>query len=67
MLVELEKDDVVALIKGTSPTYDLMKDPVIAQLGYYTGGFRDDWRGLSQFPDLSKEALYSAYTKLKEH
>jgi len=67
MLVELEKEDVVALIKGTSPTYDLMKDPVIEQLGYYTGGFRDDWSWLNQFPDLPIETLYSTYIKLKEH
>lgn len=41
--LDLDIHDLTNLIRGTTPSYELMADPIIKQLGEYIGGFRDDW------------------------
>ena len=67
MLVDLDKQDIITLIRGTSPSYELMNDPIIDQLGVYSGGFKDEWNWNYVFPDLSIEILYNTYLKLKRN
>lgn len=67
MLVDLDKQDVTTLIRGTSPSYELMNDSIITQLGNYTGGFKDEWNWNYTFPDLPIEILYNTYLKLKRN
>ena len=43
MDINLSKDDLISLVKGTCPNYDVMDSMIERKLGYYTGGFRDDW------------------------
>ena len=65
--VNIDIEDLTNLIKGTSPSYELMEDPIIKQLGEYTGGFRDDWSWYNiGFQKFSLSQLWHTYCKLKE-
>ncbi len=43
MKVDLDKNDLINLVKGTSPSYELMDHPLISRNGQYRGGFDDRW------------------------
>ena len=42
MTVDLDRKDVIALLKGTCPNYNVM-DKIPKDLGSYIGGMVDDW------------------------
>ena len=43
MLVEIDKKDIIRLIRGTYPTYENMGMWAKLDLGRYVGGFADRW------------------------
>lgn len=43
MHLELDKDDLVSLVKGTSPYYTAMDHPLIQRYGHHSGGHLDSW------------------------
>lgn len=65
--VTLDRKDIINLIKGTEPSYTLMEDPIIEQMGTFIGGFSDrwDWNN-SKFQNFTITQLWSTYLKLKE-
>lgn len=62
MIVDLDREDLVALVKGTSPNYKVMDDPIIKRAGRYIGGFHDKWEwNLSASDDYNEEELWHMY------
>lgn len=43
MTIELTKQDLIHLLKGTTPNYNVMDSPFVKANGSYTGGFKDEW------------------------
>ena len=41
--ITLDRKDLEALVKGSSPSYELMDHPLIKANGTFTGGFADKW------------------------
>lgn len=65
--LDLDKKDVIALVKGSHVPYELMKTPIFKQIGNYSGGFNDHWSwsdiGLN---NLSIDELFKVYQLLKK-
>lgn len=66
MIINLEKEDLINLVKGTSPNYEVMGDPTIKPYGNYIGGFVDkwDWNKYSLI-NLEDETLFDMYLTCK--
>jgi len=66
MKVELDRKDIIALLKGTCPNYNVM-DKIPKDLGSYCGGFVDDWKWNYFIEDVSysDEYLYNLYLMCK--
>lgn len=43
MIVEINKSDLCNLLAGTRPSFGLMTKMSKMGLGYYIGGFSDEW------------------------
>lgn len=54
MNVELDRKDIISLLRGTTPAYSVM-DKIPKELGSYVGGFVDSW----QWNYISKNVPYS--------
>lgn len=69
MIVELNKRDIIHLLRGTEPSYDLIGLVEDMELGRYTGGFVDrfDWNCQSSkcWDKYSEEDLFKLYKELK--
>lgn len=67
MVLELDKEDLVNLVKGIYPRYKFMDKLLKDKLGTYVGGFREDftWNHL-ELMGLSEPELYMLYKKLKK-
>lgn len=66
MLIEVDKQDLINLVKGTEPSHELMKHPLIAENGRYTGGFHDKWDwNYRPFRNNTEEEIYQLYIMLK--
>ena len=68
MKVELDKRDIIHLLRGVEPSYDTMGLIEDMKLGSYTGGFRDcfDWKSVTSvcWNKYSDEKLFELYLKL---
>lgn len=68
MEVELDKRDIIHLLRGVEPSYDKMRIIEDMGLGYYTGGFKDEfnWQYTNYhlWDKYSDEELYELYNKL---
>lgn len=68
MTVELDKKDLVSLVKGIWPSYSIMDDPYIRQLGSYSGGMLDEWSWNSyKLEELTEETLFKLYQFIKKN
>lgn len=69
MKYELKKDDLIALIRGIDPSYEIMSFFEKKELGSYTGGFKDEWdwtyKSSSVWDKFSEDELYKFYLYLK--
>lgn len=65
MTVELTKTDLIALVKGVQPNYDLFSHPLIAANGSYTGGHVDKWNWHYSINTLTEETLWQIYNLCK--
>ena len=64
--VTLDKDDLVALVSGMSPSYSIMNFLQFYKLGYYTGGHCDEWTWSNVvLSKLNAMQLYRIYMILK--
>lgn len=43
MLIDLDKTDLVNLVRGINPPYEVFEVSLVKQCGSYTGGFNDRW------------------------
>ena len=55
MVVDLDRKDIVSLLKGVEPRYEIM-EKIPKDLGSYTGGFVDRWSW-----SFSEDADYTFY------
>ncbi len=66
MICDLKKDDLVNLVKGTSPHYELMDNPLVKRCGSYIGGFHDRWDWNNHFDeDITEQQLWDLYILCK--
>ena len=62
MTVELSRKDLVHLVYGIHPPYDVFEHPLVKRSGTYIGGFVDKWQWNSGFDvNLSENDLWSLY------
>ena len=66
MKLELDKEDLMALVKGTSPYYNVFENPLVKKCGSWTGGHVDKWSWGSGLDSLSDEDLYKLYNICKD-
>lgn len=66
MNVELDRKDIISLLRGTTPAYSVM-DKIPKELGSYVGGFVDSWQWnyISENVSYSDEQLYDLYLMCK--
>lgn len=65
MIVDLDRKDLEALVKGSYVGYSLITNPLIKKAGYYIGGFHDEWRWNSSLEQLTNEELFEIYMMCK--
>lgn len=67
MTIKLNRKDIENLIRSIDVPYSLMEEPIISQLGYYTGGFHDRWDWLGTFKEeITDQQLWETYQKLNK-
>lgn len=67
MTVNLDKSELVTLVKGTCPNNNIWKDPLVANTGRYYGGFKDSWEwDISVLKTLTEDQLYRLYNMCKD-
>jgi hypothetical protein len=69
MTVDLDKQDLVTLVCGSSPSYKMMSEYSVelADIGDYSGSY-DRWNwNRSALDKLSEKKLYHLYILLKEY
>lgn len=66
MNVELDRKDIISLLRGTTPAWSVM-DKIPKELGSYVGGFVDDWHWnyISENVPYSDEYLFNLYLTCK--
>jgi hypothetical protein len=65
MQVDLDREDLENLLKGSNPYFTVMGDKIINRCGYYKGGFHDEWVWTSIPKDITDEEIYKAYQLCK--
>jgi len=62
MKVDLSKDELIKVVKGDSPSYELMEHPLVKSHGKYYGGFNDYWEwDTYSLRKLTEEELCQIY------
>ena len=66
MIVDLDSKDIISLLTGSQPNYNVI-NKIPEELGYYVGGFVNDWRWnyISENVSYSDEQLYDLYLMCK--
>lgn len=68
MTVDLDKEDLISLVKGITPPYSLFEHPLVKECGSYTGGFVDRWTWHHyKLKELNEQTLYNLYQLLKNN
>jgi len=66
MNVDLEKEDLINLVNGVSPSYDLFEITIVKKCGRYSGSYGTwDWIH-SELKQLSEEELFELYNICKK-
>lgn len=67
MLVELDKKDIISLLKGVSPGFSVM-NKIPRDLGSYIGGMCDrwEWNYIPEDTSYTEEYLYNIYLMCKK-
>lgn len=62
MKIELDKEDLICLVKGIYPYYSEVENPLLTKYGRYCGGFKDSWewneRELHNLSDVQLLGLF---------
>lgn len=66
MNIELDRKEIISLLRGTTPAYSVM-NKIPKELGSYIGGFVDSWQWnyINENVPYSDEYLYSLYLTCK--
>jgi len=68
MDLSLEKEDLINLVMGTSPSYEAIGNPIVDKSGHYTGGFHDKWTWDSyKLEKFTEEELFDIYLTCKNN
>lgn len=68
MKVELEKKDLIIMVKGASPSFEVMNHPLVSKCGRYFGGFSDTWYWSQvDLEKLTEEQLWETYQVCKKN
>lgn len=71
MKIEVDKTDIINMIRGTSLSYEKIDRFLSLGLGYYVGGFDDSWywndKWSSAWDLYTEEQLLDFYHELKEY
>ena len=69
MTVDLEKIDIINLVRSTTPYYNEMSEIEEMELGSYFGGFSDRWDWEHEesevWDNFTEQELFDLYKKLK--
>jgi hypothetical protein len=66
MFVNLEKSDLIALVKGSYVPYELFSDPLFERTGFYTD-YNMRWNWKAELEKLTESELLQMYETIKEH
>jgi hypothetical protein len=67
MTLELDHKDLVKLVLGTEPYYNIMEHALIKNTGHFVGGFVDEWRwNVVVLNKLSDERLVEIFKLCKQ-
>lgn len=66
MRIDVDKKDLISLIKGFDPSYEQMDDPRVASNGYFAASY-GVWKWNGSFDNMSEEQLYELYVYLKDY
>lgn len=66
MTINLDKKDLVSLVKGTDPDYNVMDNMSVKPYGRYNGSY-GTWTWEDSLHSLSEEKLYSIYVICKNN
>jgi hypothetical protein len=61
----LDKEDLISLLKGTVPNYSIMNNPLIDNNGYFNGSY-GTWNWYSKIENLDEETIFKMYMLCKE-
>lgn len=65
--MDLDKDDLVSLVKGTSPWYSAMDQPLVQRYGSYSGPRGEEWAWHTwRLKECSEEELLELYQICKD-
>lgn len=62
--INVDRQDLINLIKGSDPTFEQMNIPVIASNGWFSGSY-SRWSWTGNFKELDDQGLYELYITLK--
>lgn len=66
MLIELNRDDLESLLKGTCPYFSVVHHPLIERAGEMRGKFGPDWSWNNSLSEFSDSEIYEMYKICKE-
>ena len=67
MNIEIDRRDICNMLAGISPSYEQMVRIETLGLGYYVGGFRDEWHwDKNSFKYFSDEELLQIYKSIRQ-
>lgn len=66
MIVDLDRKDIINLLRGSSPSYEVWNS-IPQELGSFHGGMSDgwDWNNINLDAPYSDKYLYDLYLKCK--
>lgn len=66
MNIDLNRKDLISLVKGAVPNYSAFNDPLVKMCGNYIGGFLDRWDwDYTKLEELSDQDLFKLYNICK--
>lgn len=67
MTIDLDRKDLIALVRGTSPNFSEMNNPKIKKHGSWVGGHHDRWDwNFSSIENASDAELIELYKICKD-
>lgn len=65
--MELDRKDLIALVKGSEPSHETMSHPLLKRAGSYNGGFNDSWSWNYFLDEFTDDELMQIYLICKQN